>query len=82
MEKIIIYNDQLHDLIVTGQISETNAYDLLEKKLTEGHPVSFFTSVLDVQPIREFYNTDEFKIWRKKKEEKSKRLADLFSPKH
>lgn len=81
MEKIIVHNDQLHHWIVLGKIREEDAYDILEQKIEEGHQISFFTSSLDVQPIREFSNIDEFKTWRKKKEEESKRLENLFTPK-
>lgn len=81
METIIVYNDQLHDLIVLGKITEDDAYDILEQKIEEGYQVSFFVSSLDVQPIREFTDINEFKIWRKRKGEESRRLANLFRPK-
>lgn len=80
MDKIEIYNDQLHDMIVLGQISEKNAFDLLEQKITEGKRISFYTSSLDTTPVKEFSAIDDFKRWRKEKEEYSKKLIDLFTP--
>lgn len=81
MEKIIIYNDELHDWIVLGKIREDEAYDILGQKIEEGHQVCFYTSSLDVQPIREFSSIDEFKAWRKKKADERRRLENLFTPK-
>jgi len=41
MDKIEIYNDQLHDMIVLGQISEKSAFDLLEQKFLKGNEYPF-----------------------------------------
>jgi hypothetical protein len=85
MEPIEFYDDLIQDLINLKKIPNMDTfYDKLEDLLKEGNEIVLLSSSFepDTQYRVKFSSLDSFIDWRKKMDQKRKRLIELFTPKN